>query len=434
MLLITGPCGAGKTKKALQIAMDVVASGGHVLYISPTRALSEQFAQDLEQKRIKVARAFGRRLGENCENPNLDIAVALGEGFGPICAACSFRYRCKYLAGIAEFSNPVSPVIVTTYHMIAWSFPSTYPVPDLTIVDDINDPILSSPANMPPRSTALVSILAGPKKNKQYHFLPPLPAGKETIVISATPVPSFLRYQIEQQFETEVVGNDPTPLDQVVVVHLAHHTHTSPWFPPPGTCGFKKNTMQGYPYFRASIGLNDWRGIGLKVAGSFSPPIQVYSVLAAIMSRLTGEKHSVCFLPIVMKFDRQEINSGIFCVRNHKVIADVSAMLSVHPLVQLLGRSGRGVQTEYYGDIPLNFLCEGEETVSAKRVVLASIPPSVQEFHSMRFRVAQYLLGNLPLRQMNSQEKRYLGFVQSVLSQANNDVKRWVAQGTPEAE
>ncbi len=385
-----GACGSGKTKSAL----DALLSCPSGMYVAPTRSLAEQFAAMAESRGKKVIQAFGRKVGANCKNPLIDIAMATGHRVSDVCMDCNHKENCEYFTTRRKIQEGEYTYAVTTFHYLAM-LPPPYTVPDIIIYDDITAPLLVIPPRMRAHTFPVISVALGGKKKTEY-VLPQLPQARRTIVVSATPVVSL--WEIAVCGASSKQNTDQVPLDQTVYVHLVHLTHSAPWYPPPGACGFKKNTPPGMPYFHASIGLNDWRGIPIAAAGSFFPPLDMLHVLAKIMSVATGEEHNVCFIPIRMVGSvgkkRTEIRSAVWGVKNHHVVLDLSCAPSVYPLVQLLGRSGVGVTTTYWGDIPLNFVIDDDEeniVQHARECNSRFLPPDVVQYHHRRYIAARML-------------------------------------------
>ncbi len=410
---ILGPCGAGKTTYA---ASRLVADYDSVLYVAPTRALAQQFAGWVRNQGIDVHEIFGRRLGQNCVNPLADIAIASGSSHVQICSKCPEQKTCDYWLsrGVAElWPKNVVRVAVTTLHFIAHVRVPSSDI-GIAIYDDIF-PMLSSPRRFTPDAELMVASVI---EKKTIHYVPRLPLGSQgTFIISATPAMSLFGIN-NSDVRIEWIDNEDVALDQTVHVHLAHLTHTSRWLPPPGGCGFKKNTPSGLPYFHASAGLGDWRGSPLTVAGTFMPPVSTLSIIAQLLTQIYHEPHSVSLIPIIMEFARGvKIPSAMWGVHNHEVVIDASCGPSIYPLVQLLGRSGRGVHNTYYGDLPLNFRVVTNNTTVrlAREVVLDNAPPEIVGFLAGRHQAALALHGMLKTSRLSGSALKYYAFAQRVV-------------------
>lgn len=424
MQVLVGACGSGKTHRALEIALN---ADGTVVYVAPTRAVAFQFAKWLRERGVEVYEAVGRKVDENCTNPLADIAIASGKTHSVVCKVCDSRSVCEYwLARVAlENLAQIGGIVVTTMHYIAYA---DVPIEaDYIIYDDINMPIISvigakNKSIGALRENSIASIQVGTKKKVGY-YVPRLPVGKrETYVVSATPVISFFPNREQIVWQPEIA------LDQSVSYYLFHLTHSSRWYAPPGTCGFKRNTSPGLPYFNASVGLNEWRGISLTVAGSFQPPLNFLFVLARLLEQIHHEAYGVDFVPCEFLFDnRKKLYSAMWVVHNGNIIADVSCLPSIYPLVQLLGRAGVGVSCKYYGDIPLNFRLWDDkrgnvEIRLVRKAILEQVSEDVALFHSRRWNVALALHGKKSVKSLNSEERKYLNLVKRIMENGINEV------------
>lgn len=417
--VLSGACGTGKTTSALEIAL----SGKETtLYVAPTRALAQQFSRRLQARGKTVYEALGRRTGENCNNPLADIAIATGESHTAVCKSCDNRETCDYwLSRVAVENLGVSAqYAVTTLHFIA--FADIRPEAERIIYDDINSPVVVASGNQwgAANIKSIARVKRGKGKNTQIFLVPDLPTGKkETLVISATPVISFFRQAQEISLLPALA------LEQVVHYHFSHLTHSSAWLPPPGTCGFKKNTLAGMPYFNASTGLNDWRGMSLSVAGTFQPPLDYLFVLADLLTQIHQQEHVVDFVPCEILFDNSKpIRSAMWVIRNGTIVVDASCMPSIYPLVQLLGRAGVDVSCRYYGDLPLNFrlYLPGKEAIEirlARETVLESSPPDIVAFHRNKWEAAVALHEPQREKRLSPEARKYLAMVKRVLYGVN---------------
>lgn len=403
-------------------ALEMALSGKETtLYVAPTRALAQQFSRWLRAEGKSVYEAMGRKTGENCENPLADIATATGESHTVVCRFCDARDVCDYwLSRVAIENLGISAqYAVTTLHFLA--FADIKPNAQRIIYDDVNSPIVVADGRH--KGAASIKSVAQTKrgrgKNTQVFIVPDLPLGEiETLIVSATPVVSFFK-------NTQVQGTNSIALEQTIHYHLSHLTHSSVWLPPPGACGFKKNTPQGMPYFNASTGLNDWRGISLSVAGSFQPPLDYLFVLADLLTRIHQQEHTVDFVPCEMLFDNSRpIRSAMWVIRNGAIVVDASCLPAIYPLVQLLGRAGVDVSCKYYGDLPLNFRLHPPdrdvvEIRLARKTILESSPPDIVAFHRCRWEAAVALHEPKRERRLSPEAKKYLTMVKRVLYGVN---------------
>lgn len=412
--VMTGACGVGKSKRALKMMLDMQ---GTAIYVAPTRALAHQFAQWLRNHGEEALEAFGRNR-ENCSNPLADIAIASGHSHTVVCAECKDRKFCSYWIARSAIENlPLyGKYAVTTYHFLTLA--NVTPQADSIIYDDVICPIISVDSKMKwVVQDARVAVKTKQGKRHVYHCLPHIPQGKqETLLLSATPVASLWAAEDTQYEQID----DGYALDQVVYYHLHHLTHSSNWFPPPGSCGFKKNTPPGQPYFLASTGLEQWRGTHVSAAGTFQPPIQYLGVLAKMLSRLYNDSHSVQLIPAVLEFDNgKKVPTAFWAVCNGTVVVDVSCMPSVFPLIQLLGRGGKDTTSTYYGDLPLNFsLLHPSSPITVRttrRVVLLSAPRDILAFHRMRHDAALAIQGLKPEKRLSAESRKYLAFARNIL-------------------
>ncbi len=432
--ILTGSCGAGKTR----LAVDMVLSSSRSIYVAPTRALANQFAQWVEEKGVPVVRAFGRKSGENCVNPMLDAAIDSGEPVSSICQACYARHKCDYYDGQQLLIEGNYRCLVTTYHRIAMA--DSFAIPELLVIDDVISPVILAQRKIYERALSRRQQLSVYHRPSQtWYVLPFLPLSPQTYVLSATPATTLwpLVFAPLPEVNTQDPWGSGVALDQTVRCYVCHLSHRSSWIPPFGSCGFKKNTPPGLPYFLASTGLGDWRGIPIACAGSFQPPLSVLRVFAHMLTHLTGEEHRVTLMPIEIVGETESgretsIRSAIWGVVNHHLIVDVSSLPSIYPLVQLLGRSGRNIETVYWGDIPLNFRVvspnSGSEVyvVNARKVIIVA-PPSILRWHEDRHRAALVLNGWDSERSLSSDAKKYYRFAQGVLERIISEEVKVVA-------
>lgn len=420
--ILTGSCGAGKT----QLAVEMVVSSGRSIYVAPTRALANQFAQWVEERGVPVVKAFGRKSGENCVNPMLDAAIDSGEPVSSVCQTCHARHKCDYYYGQQLLIEGNYRCLVTTYHRIVMA--DGFAIPDQLIIDDVVSPIISANQQIYKRALSRRSQLSVYHRPSQtWHVLPLLPLSPKTYILSATPATSLWSFAFAPLPKVNVQDyfGSGVALDQTVRCYVCHLSHRSSWIPPFGSCGFKRNTPPGLPYFLASTGLGDWRGIPIACAGSFQPPLSVLHVFALMLTHLTGEEHRVTLMPIEITGETESgrktsIRSAIWGVKNHHLIVDVSSLPSIYPLVQLLGRSGRNIETTYWGDIPLNFKIvdldsrSEIEVINASKVIIVA-PPSIIKWHEDRYRAALVLNGWASEKSLSADAKKYHRFAQNVL-------------------
>ncbi len=373
--VIRRPCGHGKTLEVARLAAISAMAGRAVIYVAPTLALLEQFRNLLLDEGLgadKIRLAVGKRLGLNCRNPEVFALPMLGHGQEKYCEqVCPHRSYCPYWGAremLESLSPPAGMVVLTTYSFLmhlrgrlwAGRWPAvviydempSFPLDLSEVVEDIDD-AMSVIAVMKSRHEANGIVR---EKVIGKWGIQRLVTGEETYLLSATPSIGILRRMFP---ECEVrVSGDSFALDQVVRWHYLILNHSRSWVPEYGGCGFKANTAPGYPYFRASMGLGQWRGVPLRVFGSFSPPWEIHAVLAAMLrGRLrfidittdldTPVKHPLTGMEVRVTWD------GVLAIESQEGVIPVPLEVVFADIAQLLGRSGVGVENTYHGSIPL---------------------------------------------------------------------------------
>ena len=152
----------------------------------------------------------------------------------------------------------------------------------------------------------------------------------------------------------------------------------------------KSRTPSGLPYFGGSIGLNPWRGEdGMVVEGSYRYPPKYLDVLSEVLSELSGMSYYPALIPIRVVFQNASILTGAYGVRNGAPVIDLIEPSWVD-IVQLMGRMGVGVTTEYRGDIPLNFVVQenAETAIRAFMTTLIGVSPYALAVSSARYAIA----------------------------------------------
>lgn len=395
--VIVRPCGFGKTSQMADIA-SIYAPQHPVLYVAPTRRLALQFARLVSERGCRVVRLFGRN-EENCQNPEVFVLPLLGKSQLWYCnEVCGFRDSCDYMASRSAL-NSLRPgtVYVTTYSFLLYNLLPVHltnnRINAVVIYDEMPAvPLALSSASFREARTNLVAYLSLARLRKTslyreirkdnpqvaYFAIPRLYEGVETYFLTATPAQKLIEIMFSgAELDFDVQGY---ALNQRVRVVYSFLPHSRFWMPEPGGCGFKRNTEPGLPYFRASVGLNEWRGKPLRVFGSFSPPPYVFLILAA----LTGSDE-VVLSDVELTFDEEfdhplkmcrsrKIESAVYAFRYGSEIHPVPTELVAGDLVQLLGRSGQltnGEENTLFSDIPLVFENHHFRRRYAREVVLA---------------------------------------------------------------
>ena len=435
--VIQRPCGAGKTKEAVRRMAEVAGQGGTVLYVAPTVALALQvrdwlISEGVDSQRIVLS--FGRRLfPRTCDDPNALLCPHLGEAPDTYCNTyCAFFPRCAYFSGKTYLHlAPPGVIVLTTLTYLVYNTPGSvrdlgvwnY---DVVVYDDINR--LLFVGKRPFSRYARPGLRCWVKMGGMDYGIIALYPGRETIFLSATPPMDLLPLAFNMDREKFQVEVSYALRQQVTVslLHLPMGRRFPKWSAPMQTCGFKKNTAEGLPYFQSSEGLGNWRGVPLKVVGSFQPPLQVYAIWAALLEKLTGHPHSVSLIPVILHFDNHKpIQSAMFGVRNARYY--LCLLPPVHALAQLLGRAGIDVDTVYVGDIPLNFSVihpDGAREVfqTAEKVVLEKTSDDVLEYLRRKHLVASALEGFIHqsfLQTEDAETRRYYGLMKKLITQAN---------------
>lgn len=376
--VIVRPCGFGKTTQMAETA-SIYASKHPVLYVAPTRRLALQFARLVSERGCRVIRLFGRN-EENCKNPEVFVLALLGKSQLWYCnEVCGFRDSCDYMSARSAL-NSLQPgtVYVTTYSFLLYNLLPIHLTDNrinaVVIYDEMPAvPLaLSSPSFREARTNLVAYLsLARLKKTSLYREIrkdnpqvayfavPRLYEGIETYFLTATPIRKLIETMFcGAELDFDVQGY---ALNQRVRVFFSFLPHSRFWTPEPGGCGFKKNTEPGLPYFRASVGLSEWRGKPLRVFGSFSPPPYVFLILAA----LTGADEIVLSdVEIIFddEFDHplkmcrsRKIESAVYAFRYGSEIHPIPTEMVAGDLIQLLGRSGQLTDGEnvLFSDIPL---------------------------------------------------------------------------------
>jgi len=394
--VIVRPCGFGKTIQMADTA-SIYAPQHPVLYVAPTRRLALQFARLVAERGCRVVRLFGRN-EENCQNPEVFVLPLLGKSQLWYCnEVCGFRDSCDYMASrSALHSLRPGTVYVTTYSFLLYNLLPIHltgnRINAVVIYDEMPTvPLAMSPASFREARTNLVGYLSLARLKKTslyreirkdnpqvaYFAIPRLYEGMETYFLTATPVRKLIEIMFSgAELDFDVDGY---ALNQRVRVFYSFLPHSRFWAPEPGGCGFKKNTEPGLPYFRASVGLSEWRGKRLRAFGSFSPPPYVFLILAA----LTGADE-VVLSDVEVIFDKEfnhqlkmcrsrKIESAVYAFRYDSEIHPIPTEMIAGDLVQLLGRSGQlvdGEENVLFSDIPLTFENHHFRRRYAREVVL----------------------------------------------------------------
>jgi len=373
------PCGAGKTTQACEYAAIEAARGRNVLYVVPTRALLLEVVERLRSFGARVEVSAGRSTRKepvNCRNPLADLSQAAGFSLLAFCQTCPFFNSCDYTSGRFALTLP-GTVRVMTFAFLVWNR-SLVGQHDVVIYDEMPKWVEIKKDHLPllpePHRSSAVRLESLPrivrKEIRRYYagsgaeppaafLLPSLPRGRErTIVLTATPIPGLLEAMLGAELVYDAAPNF-WGVDQLVRWSFIVLPHSREWTPQADGCGFKKNTLEGWPYFAASIGQNRWRGWRLKAFGTFQPPPHVWLVVASLLrARLKID-------PVDAVFDRPPRVDPLGLARrmriptwtisfeiNEKVIP-IPWLARVGELAQLLGRSGIGVENFYAGSIPI---------------------------------------------------------------------------------
>ncbi len=357
--------------------------------------LLHQFASLLQERGISASEitvATGRD-EKNCAHySTIRAAVALGENPASLCHKCRESTRCVYTRNKERLNSRDFRIALTTHHYLLYNTPPDVihgnGWPDTVVVFDEMPPFIME-VQFAARFACRAYLHLG--KQRKTLACPAFFPGETTYVLSATPVPAFL----EHMFNIPVsCFKQDVAIEQTVYQYLLHLTMSSTW-KAPHACGFKKNTTPGMPYFMASIGLGDWRGRNLQVAGTFAFPPGHYAITASFLSALSGEHYTVDWIPILYEFTNRRLPGAVLGYRNHRVIAMASVSPSLE-LVQLLGRSGVLTTDRpqlVYSDLPLNFSfpengVESAITLAREVVLCDRGEKDLQCYHLLRYLIA----------------------------------------------
>lgn len=378
-IVVVKPCGSGKTRQACELAALLASQGKRVLYVVPTRALLLEVYEQIRAHGARVEISAGRsadRPPVNCRNPLADLSDAAGFSLLSFCQTCHFFNSCSYVEGRAALTIP-GVVRVTTLAFLIWNR-VPFGTADVVIYDEMplwfEIPKRYLHLLPEPYRSAVVKFedLPSPirREARRYHarlgteapggfLIPRLLAGRErTLILTATPIPGLIEAMVGGEVDYSAEG-DFFGVDQRVRWFFCDLPHSREWSPQASGCGFKKNTRPGLPYFRASLGLGQWRGQALDVFGSYQPPWHVFAILAFLLQ--TPLKID----PVDVMFDhppqedplglgqRMRIPSWTLSFERDGKAIPIPWLLRAADLAQLLGRSGIGVENNYVGAIPL---------------------------------------------------------------------------------
>lgn len=405
---IFGACGIGKTKTIAELAV----GSNSFLYVAPTRALAAQFANMTGAQLV-----FGR-CEKSCSDRLVFIlpSLRIPQSQYSYCLKCALWDTCSYMQGLRKIITGKGK-IATTLAFIQWQ--NVDGLYDIIAYDDIPLPIITATgaaAKLALRRVTAPYISKGRGRERFVFGFPKLPRGRtETYLVGATQYPTILSV-IFGDDEPNIVVHSEFPLQQDVLFHLRHLTMSSRWYPPPGSCGLKKNTPQGLPYIGASEGLGNWRGVQLSCCGSFLMPlVDFYAPLLALLEEAYNKPFRLEFVPGFYSFHMgDKIYSGFWAVKKGEETVQDLTLAASYYIVQLLGRSGINVTNEYYGDAILGGMVGGLSVKLARRIILASAPPMVVQFHTMRWLVANALQHGIT-RGLTKKDLRYKDFVLKVL-------------------
>lgn len=374
--VIARACGAGKTLEAARIAVQE-APRRPVVYVAPSRALLAQFESFLKgiNPSIRTVWAVGRKPRENCTRFEVFLYPYLNISPDHYCATCPDRADCLYISSRSEIQNPrPGSVYLSTYHFVVYNVMPGAWASALVIYDEMPPAIWTT--NMPStvwnmhrwiRISSCDALREEVERSMEHHippfarrfrkaiirqavpkiaFIPSLPMGDKTCLLTATPIVAIIRAMFPGA--GEILIQRSVPLAQVVVHNHSFLPHSAKWQPTHDACGFKKNTAPGMPYFRASVGLGNWRGIPLMVMGTDSPPPYVHILLAVLLrARRLNYSDVVCQFdaefehPFTERRSRQ-IETAVLCLETDEgEISPVPYEITMADLVQLLGRSGK---------------------------------------------------------------------------------------------
>lgn len=430
LTFIKGACGRGKTQELARIARDASS----FLYVAPTRALAEQFC-----RLVPNARPVYGRNECNCLNFLVRVVPYLKQvpqRMRDYCLICEHSPDCEYLRGL-DILYQGEGVVATTYALVMWhDIGNCFRI---VCYDDIPFPFVYRKGF---EASSLANRLKSPylsrgrKETREVAGFPKLPAGMdETIVASAVHYPTLMRHIFSEAESITQTNYDNTALAQDIILYFYHLTMSADWLPPPGSCGIKKNTPPGLPYFLASHGLGYWRGVPLVVAGSFLVPLkEVYSPLLALLSFIEQKEYVLSFVPGVYVFDNANLRipTGFWAVVearkpnsfSGKVVIDLTR-LSSDAVLELLGRSGTDITNIYVGDTPLKAIIGGEHLCEVAKIEAGYLPEGVVEFHNIRNVVANVIVGNLSEKKLTRSERRYYRFIQRILQEVNDERAKW---------